>query len=172
MNTIYVKASNELAILLNALSNTIQVELWDISELMENRNTKIKYEVRNLDLNSEFNAELNFFIPNEILLAVGLYNNVLFGLTISRFFNDPILVHDYTDDPYQWLYIAKGSLYLADEIDSIENGININRESIRSLDISKVSELLPSKQDLIENRTESIAYWVSPSNKWADYLLR
>ncbi len=151
-----------------ALKNT------SVASLLDDRECEIRYEWNELDKEAEFSYELIVYTQNkEILINSGIYNNLLFGLKLHDFIQASIIINDETDDPYQWLLIKNKKLYLVEEEFPENNGINLLEKTNCELSIEKSLELLPDKDFIISNSSNSkTAYYVKPSSEWSKCELK
>jgi ribosomal protein L23 len=116
----------------NIISNIFNVKPSKINELLESKESLIKYEITMLDSFTEFNFELNIYIQNE--LSISVKESELFSIakSISSYIDDEVIIETFRDDPYQWVLVSNNIGYLVEEKISNGNyGLNIDRSSIK-----------------------------------------
>ena len=157
----YFEVEIEDSLLRQKLSEFFIIDLDKVGYLLEEKECLVRYENETLDNFSKFRFELNIYVSsNEILLKKGLCNIVEYGIALSIFFQNKILIHDLTDDPYQWLLIEKKSVYLVEETDNDYDGVTIKEGSLIELSSKKCINLLNERVN-----KESV-YQLSPSSIW------
>lgn len=107
------------------LSNIFKLNEEFIGDLLNDGDLKIRFENRILDDTSEFCTELNVYNNDENIV---FSNNFLFGIQVSKYLDEEVVVGINDDAPYQWIFIKKDWFFLIDEEISDENyGINIKQ---------------------------------------------
>lgn len=157
----YFEKEIEDSLLRQKLSEFFIIDLDKVGYLLEEKECLVRYENERLDNFSKFRFELNIYVnSNEILLKKGIRNIIEYGIALSHFFKSKILIHDLTDDPYQWLLIEEMSVYLVEETDDDYDGISIKEGSLIELSSEKCINLLKERVN-----KESV-YQLSPSSVW------
>ncbi len=164
------KKDQEIRNLLNSIFNYGK---YEITEISSGFNHGIRYETRILDESSEFKSELNVYISEiKTVLENEIYNDLLFGLVVSKFLKEDIIVNDQSDDPYQWILIRDGGAFLVEEAAGDNKGINVFPNSERRLDINKSLCLFPDINYVRKHNTNKgeTAYFIVPSTLWNSSL--
>ncbi len=165
----YLQNNIKDSYLADILSHVFKCKKCDIGELLEDGDFKIRYENRSLDEESEFNNELNVYVDSkEKILELSIYNNLLFGIKFFNSVNESVLVNDESDNPYQWISIKQEGIFLVEECDSDEVGINLSAENSYEISLNKALMILPDKSNIEREDLNSFkqAYFVKPSSLW------
>ncbi len=123
------KTDHYIIELLTEIFNSTENE---ISTILNEEKSMIKFENRILDDISEFQTELNIYCVDEKIVKELKLNNISLGIAISKSINEDIIVSDENvcDDPYQWILIKQDKLFLVEEDDTKDNnGITLNRNN-------------------------------------------
>lgn len=130
----YLKRKKTDHYIVELLKEIFNCEIKQISRLIDEEKSLIKFENRVLDDISEFQVELNIYcIDVKRARELQLNNNIFLGIAISKSINEDIIVNDENicDDPYQWILIRQNNLFLVEEDDNEDNnGITLNQNSI------------------------------------------
>ncbi|WP_027386476.1 hypothetical protein [Chryseobacterium gregarium] len=129
----YLKGKKENIHLIKILSNIFKCKKEFIGNLLDSENFEIRFENRLLDDISEFSTELNVYLNDTVNKTV-ISNNFLFGIELSRYLNEEIIVSTNRDDPYQWILIRNNSFFLAEEAEDESFGITLQRS--KNIEIS------------------------------------
>lgn len=155
--------------LIEMLSCIFKYKLEEVGDFLSDGTYYLKFENRLLDEASEFCTELNVYIPDkERVLKTELYNNLLFGVKVSEYIGDEVLVNDESDDPYQWVLIKGKQLFLVEEVDDDNEGITLMSTKLE-LSYEKSIKILPGKNNIESTSNEhevDRVYFVTPSSLW------
>ncbi|MGI9580037.1 hypothetical protein ACR1PO_02380 [Chryseobacterium sp. RRHN12] len=129
----YLRRKRSDNYIIKLLKEIFNYDIKEISNLMDDKKSLIKFENRILDDISEFQVELNIYCIDEgRARELKLNNNVSVGIAISNKIHEDVVVNDniICDEPYQWILIKQNSLFLVEE-DDIEdsNGITLNQNN-------------------------------------------
>ncbi|MBT2623521.1 hypothetical protein [Chryseobacterium sp. ISL-6] len=123
------------------LSNIFKLNEEFVGDLLDDGDFKIRFENRILDNTSEFCTELNVYTKDEIIISANIF---LFGIEVSEYLDEEVIVGFNGGDPYQWILIKDNLFFLIDEEISDENyGINVHKSTKieisydHAIDISK-----------------------------------
>ncbi|WPO84293.1 hypothetical protein SD427_08145 [Chryseobacterium sp. JJR-5R] len=122
----YLKGKKENIHLIKILSDIFKCRDEFIGDLLGSKNFAIRFENRLLDNISEFCTELNIYIDDTIK-KVAITNNFLFGIELSKYLNEEIVISTHSDDPCQWILIQNNSFFIAEEADDENFGITLQR---------------------------------------------
>lgn len=129
----YLKRKKTDHYIVELLKEIFNCDIKDISNLIDEEKSLIKFENRILDDISEFQVELNIYCIDERRVKdLKLNNNVSLGIAISKNINEDIAVNDENicDNPYQWILIKQNRLFLVEEEDNEDNnGITLNQNN-------------------------------------------
>ncbi|CAL2090872.1 hypothetical protein [Tenacibaculum sp. 190524A02b] len=153
-----------------SLAIIFDVDFYDIKELFNDTEAIVKYEIRKLSINQDFNYELNLYVKRDSILITKLYNNLIFGYRFSKVLNFEILINDESDDPYQWILIEKNNLFLVEEKDTEEYGIDIIKSNRQKLNFNKAMKLLQNEEAIVNPSKANSVFYVSPSSKWNECI--
>lgn len=168
----YLKKKMSNDYLVKMLSDIFEYKETSISELLNGvGHYDLRFENRQLDDVSEFKTELNVYILDKRkILNLELYNNLLFGRKVAIYIKDEILINDESDDPYQWILVKEGEIFLVEEEYKDNEGINLISSNRLELAFEKALSLLPDR-GYVENKSEDETdrpYFVIPANLWKD----
>ncbi len=126
----YLKRKKTDHYIVELLKEIFNCDIKEISNLIDEEKSLIKFENRILDDVSEFQVELNIYcIDERRIKELKFNNNVSLGIAISKSINEDIAVNDENicDNPYQWILIKQNRLFLVEEDDNEDNnGITLN----------------------------------------------
>lgn len=126
----YLKRKKTDHYIVELLKEIFNCDIKEISNLIDEEKSLIKFENRILDDVSEFQVELNIYcIDERRIKELKFNNNVSLGIAISKSINEDIAVNDENicDNPYRWILIKQNSLFLVEEDDNEDNnGITLN----------------------------------------------
>ena len=152
---------------LSMLSNIFEYGPEKIGELTSEENCELKFENVLLDGDSEFNSVLTVYVVNrEKVLKLGIYNSLLFGLKVSSYMKDEVIVSDESDDPYQWILIRNSRIFWVEELATDSEGITLLGSDRKELSYDKALALLPGRDTLKDSNYNSWSFSISPSSLW------
>ncbi len=153
------RALNALVAIFNIPKNQInEVNNFDESAV-------INFKITQLSDSCIFNFQLEVFLLKETILSSEIYNNLLLVIELKKIIGLDFLINDESDNPYSWLLLKDHRLFLVEQDDDFDEGIDINPNNQMELDIKKVLNILPQKKDILDNSFE-IPYFVKDSNSW------
>ncbi len=128
----YLKRKKSNHYIIELLKEIFNCEIEDISNLLDEKQSLIKFENRILDDVSEFKMELNIYCIDESRTReLKLNNNISLGIAISKSINEVVVVNEdnICINPYQWILIRQNKLFLVEEDDNDNNGITLNQNN-------------------------------------------
>ncbi|PQA96794.1 hypothetical protein B0A69_01615 [Chryseobacterium shigense] len=128
----YLKKKKTDHYIVELLKEIFNCDIKEISNLIDEEKSLIKFENRILDDISEFQVELNIYCIDERRVEeLKFNNNISLGIAISKNINEDIAVNDENicDNPYQWILIKQNSLFLVEEEEDDNNGITLNQNN-------------------------------------------
>jgi len=128
----YLKREKTNEYIIDLLCNIFKVNRNEITSLLNEKESLIKFESRVLDNISEFGFELNIFIRDDKKVNdFQLKSNVLLGVAISNNILEEVVVSDKKYiDPDQWILIDHHKLFLVEEEDTSNSyGISLNKNN-------------------------------------------
>jgi len=122
----YLKGKKENIHLIKILSDIFKCKKEFIGDLLDSKNFAIRFENRLLDNISEFSTELNVYLDDTINKAA-INNNFVFGIELSKYLDEEIVVSGCTDDPCQWILIQNNLFFITEGADDENFGITLHR---------------------------------------------
>ncbi len=133
----YLKKSEGNAHITQMLSNIFKCDEEYISDLLNPENFEIRFENRILDNVSEFYVELNVYLNDDNNITTVFGCNFLFGIEVSKYLNEEVLVSSRNDDSYEWILIGDSSFFIAEEKDNDVPGITLLRSNNSEISYNK-----------------------------------
>ncbi|WP_123910282.1 hypothetical protein [Flavobacterium covae] len=126
------------------LSDLFKISLEKIGHLYEGGENYIYYE--NFERNKKKISFYNLFdiyIHKNIEIQVGLTNNLLFALELSRLINQEVLISSESRDLEEWILIEPSNkIYLVYDNESSDiNNLIINKEQKKELSLAKTKKI-------------------------------
>ncbi len=130
----------------------------------------INFQFTKFGNDSDFNYQLEIFVSNDLIISLGIFNNLILAIHLNKILEEEILINDESDDPYQWLLIKNNKLYLVEEYEDLQQGINLLYEKSIELNILKAINLLQNKDYYINNKAFD-PYYIKNAKKWLTITL-
>lgn len=169
----YFKHNISITEIIDALSKIYNKDIDEIGLFdYENKNNfLIRFQITNYVSNADFNYQLEIYISDEDIIQSKIFNNLILSLKINQILYVDLLIHDESDNPFQWILISGNEAFLVEEM--IENtggfGINIDFKNRQKLNKAKAIEIMPNENDIILKYYDK-GYFVKNSNKWLEIL--
>lgn len=155
------------------VANILEVEKQDVAQFLESSDCNIYYEDSVLNDNAEFSWMLTVYVNDEEKIrAQKLYNPLLFGLTVSRCLDTEVLINAHCVDPYLWILVEQGKIYLVDEIDEDNDGVNLHKHIKQELSLAKVLASFPDEKHFDKHKTISHTAPLFPMEVWTSWKIK
>lgn len=150
----------------------LQVEKQDVAQLLYDSDCNIYYEYKVLDDEAAFSWILSVYVNDEEKIkAQKLYNPLLFGLMISKYLDAEVLINAHCVDPYLWILVEHGKIYLVDEVDEDDDGVNLHKDIKKELSIDKVLASFPDDDHFSKHKTINHTAPLFPIEVWTSWEL-
>lgn len=155
--------------LVTILEQVLLLEPGRIGELYDDGEYLVRYEYNSYHNADSFYQEICVFPPDELLLKIGIYNDLILGKRIAEITGQEVIVDDGSDDPYEWILINKEGIFRVEEDGTVgrEVGVKIFPSVQYRLSYEKAMQLLPGKDDLLLGKTSN----AFPSYLWDSCIM-
>lgn len=154
----YLKSRFSKQELVSSIEKIFNLLPRSIGHVFDNRdylNYTFRYEYESCKDKDSFFQRMELYPPNDLLLTTGIYNELIFGIKISKILDEEIIITDHSDDPYEWILIKPtGDIFRVEE-DGTHDGPEIKLELStppRCLSYEKVLQLFHGKEDLLSSK--------------------